>query len=369
MRRSEEGACSRYHAGITVAGLACLAKATTDISGQSIGYTAMPSREEFLDVQLDSLDLNLLRVFVVLIQQRSVTKAAEQLGRTQSAVSHSLAKLREFFQDDLFNRDSGVMEPTARAKELAQVVTASLSNIRAAVEQHMNFDAATTRRNFRIGVNDNAALAYIPGLTNEFIVQAPNATLNVIHVHESQVSSLIRAREIDYAIVAADGIADSRLELMPLSRDRLLCVGWKGNPAMRAPLLIDEYLQSLHVQVSADGISPGAADRVLQARRLRRRVVATIPHYLVTPSILKNTNLLAILGDSILFALGDDSELIVTEPPFKLPRLNICLVYDPVRQSDDGHTWLRDLIIEIWQKQRIRKRELMARFAFNAENR
>ena len=325
----------------------------------------MSSEDNFSDSHLENLDLNLLRVFLVLMQQRSVTKASEQLGRTQSAVSHSLAKLREFFHDDLFNRDSGAMEPTARAKELAQVVGSSLLNINNAVGRHLNFNPATTTRHFRIGVNDYVAPSYLPSLTSELIRQAPNAVLNVAHIHEAAVSGLLRSREIDYAIVAATAISDPRLEFVPLSQDRLLCVGWKGNPVFSSSMTLEDYLQSAHLQVSSDGVSPGAADRVLQARGIRRRVAATIPHYSVAPAILRNTELLTILGDSFLFSLGADSEMMAVIPPLDLPHLNICLVFDPVHHNDIGHTWLRDIIMQIRDSQLAQKRELLSRYGID----
>ncbi|AJC22910.1 LysR family transcriptional regulator [Pandoraea pulmonicola] len=327
----------------------------------------MTTDERKTDFHLDKLDLNLLRVFLVLMQQRSVTKASYQLGRTQSAVSHSLAKLREFFQDDLFSRDSGTMEPTACARELAEVIGSSLAGISDAVGRHRHFDPATTKRNFRIGVTDDAALAYIPRLTRHFVSQAPNAALNIIHAPGPQVTALIRSGEIDYAIAPSHGVADARLELIPLSRDRLLCVGWRENPLMKKALSVQEYLSAQHLQVSADGVSPGVADRVLHAQKLKRRVVATVPYYLVAPSVLKGSNLLAILGDSVLFAISEHDEIVVSLPPLNLPRLDICLAFDPVRQHDNGHRWLKQLIVELWKSQRQRKRELMGKFSIGRE--
>ena len=314
------------------------------------------------ELQLVNLDLNLLRVFLVLMQQRSVTRSAEKMGKTQSAISHSLAKLREYFGDELFTRDSGSMEPTVRAKDLALVISAALMNIGDAIEREVRFNAATTQRTFRIGINDNLAATYVPGLTREIVSQAPNATLNVMHVHESQVSKLIRAREIDYAIIAANDVVDTRLEMVTLSMDQLICLGWKGNPMLDKPISLDDYVQSLHLQVSADGQSRGAADRVLQARNLKRRVVATVPHYLVAPSIIKGTNLLSILGESILFSLSRESELVVVGLPFKMPKLRICLVYDPLQQIDEAHDWLRDLIKGIWKAQQVKKKDLLLHY-------
>ncbi|TIL59993.1 MAG: LysR family transcriptional regulator [Mesorhizobium sp.] len=131
-------------------------------------------------MSFDDLDLNLLRVFNVMMRERSVTRTACELGRTQSAISHSLSRLRHLFGDKLFTRDGGVMRPTPRAVELLPDISAGLATIRASIDRHQTFDPATTRRNFRVGLTDYHAMIIIPRLLREFSRQAPGATLNII---------------------------------------------------------------------------------------------------------------------------------------------------------------------------------------------
>ncbi|VVO54050.1 PCP degradation transcriptional activation protein [Pseudomonas fluorescens] len=321
----------------------------------------MDTKESF-GVNLSRLDLNLLKVFLTLMRLKSVTKTAEQLCRTQSAISHSLARLREYFKDDLFNRDSGSMEPTARAFELARVIEQAFSDINGVIGHHHSFDPATSRRNFKIGISDYVAIVIVPDLIKKFRIQAPNATLNIINMHEAQSSQLIKDGIIEYAITPYTGLADVRLEKIELSRDKLLCMAWKHNPAIKNGITLSSYLQADHLQISADGTSPGYAYRALHSQKLERRVVATTPHYLVAPAIIRNSNLITILGDSILFTLNDDSELAIMNPPFELPSLDICLVFNPVKQHDDGHFWIKSLIIDIWNAKQAVKPELFERY-------
>ncbi len=256
------------------------------------GKHRMELKKEFA---LDQLDLNLLRVFVVLMEERSVTRAADRLNRTQSAVSHSLAKLRAFFNDDIFNRDSGTMEPTPRAKELSVAVSAALANIRSAVDRHLNFEPLETIRNFRIGLTDYTAIAILPQIMREFIRCAPHATLNVLHAPESDIETLLQSGGLDCAVLGNANFKNDSLVEVVLSRDKLICAGWRGSAILSGALTLERYLEAPHLQISSDGVSEGAADRALKRQNLSRHVVATTPHYLVAPYLIRGTELLTIL--------------------------------------------------------------------------
>ncbi|QWK81246.1 LysR family transcriptional regulator [Ochrobactrum sp. BTU1] len=319
------------------------------------------------EFSLNQIDLNLLRTFDVLMHERSVTRAADRLGRTQSAISHSLGRLREVFQDELFTRDSGVMEPTARAKELGEVISRSLHEIRIAVDRHLNFDPATSVRNFRIGLSDYTAVTFLPELIETFSSLAPNASLNVVHAREPDALGLLRNREVEYAVLGNAKLDTAHFEMMELSRDRMVCGGWKGNPRM-SDMSLDRYLASPHLQISADGIARGVADIALENLGLRRKVVATIPHYLVAPWVIKGTELISVFGDGVLFALTEESEITIVPTPIELPDVTISMIFDRANELDPGHRWFRDLIVTISEKQKSLKKGLYRRLKLEAMN-
>ncbi|MDP4021988.1 LysR family transcriptional regulator [Methylobacterium sp. NEAU 140] len=314
-------------------------------------------RPEF---SLSQIDLNLLRAFDVLMQERSVTRAAARLGRTQPAMSHSLAKLRDIFNDELFTRDSGLMEPTPRARELASVISRSLSDIRSAIDRHLNFEAETTSRNFRLGVSDYTAVAFLPALIEAFAAQAPLASLNVLHVREGDVGSLLRNREIECAILGNAGAVKAPLAIDVLSRDVMVCAGWEGNPLLE-DLTAEDYLAFPHLQISADGTAAGVVDAVLDRQDRQRRVVATVPHYLVAPWIIKGTPLVTVFGDSVLLALSPESETRIIQPPIPLPDVTVSLIYEASAEGDPGHRWFRGIIRSISDAQQQRKEAIYRR--------
>lgn len=316
-----------------------------------------PPRTEF---SLDQIDLNLLRVFDILMQERSVTRTARRTGRTQSAVSHSLSKLREIFQDELFSLDARRMEPTLRALELAAVISISLSDIRHVIDRHLHFEPGETRRNFRVGLSDYTAATFLPSLIERFTATAPYATLNVLHTRQSEVTSLLTARAIECAVLGNVVVDDERINQVVLSVDKMVCAGWSGNPALEQ-LSLERYLEASHLQISADGVGEGLSDAALRQMDLKRKVVATVPHYLVAPWILKGTQLLTAFGDSLVLALDSASETYVVQPPFDIPDVTVTLVFERRLEADLGCTWLRALIEQISVEQRARKASLLAK--------
>lgn len=298
-------------------------------------------------MNFDTIDLNLLRVFDVLMRERSVTLAAEHLCRTQSAISHSLAKLRELFDDQLFIRDGGMMKPTPRAIELSIDTSAALTKIRTTIDRHQRFDPAETRRNFKIGLTDYHAMIITPGLIKIFSEQAPYATLNVIPTSKNDVSALIHSRQIDCAIMGNFGIEDPSLYMYELAHERLVCALWSGSADLHLPLSLDSYLAATHIQISSDGLSEGMVDRFLKERGLRRTVAATVPNYLLIPWILRGTNLITLCGESILLLLAPESEITLVPPPLALPKLSLCLIQHAQMKNDPATIWFGQVIEKI----------------------
>lgn len=315
------------------------------------------------EFSLNQIDLNLLRTFDVLMQERSVTRSAMRLGRTQSAVSHSLGRLREIFNDVLFSWDAGMMEPTPRARELAIVISRALADIRLVVDRHLNFEPAQTNRNFRIGLSDYTAVTFLPTLIESFSALAPNATLNVVHAREPDVLESLRSREVECAVLGNARVEGDQFEVVELSRDRMVCGGWSGNRLLD-DFTPERYLASPHLQISADGTAAGVADTVLRGMGLTRKVVATIPHYLVAPWVIKGTQLVAMFGDGVLLALPEESEIRIVPPPINLPEVTISLIFERNVAFDPGHRWFRNLITSVSDSQKIRKEQIYERLDY-----
>ncbi len=311
-------------------------------------------------MQYNNIDLNLLRVFEALMREKNVTRAAERIGRSQSAVSHSLGKLRELFQDELFTRSGVAMQPTALARELDGSFMNALLEIRGAIDRHLTFDPKSMRRDFRVGVSDYTAIGFVQGLVDGFHNQAPHATLSVMHAREQEVPTLLRSSYLDCAILGNVNFEDDELIQRVISRDKMLCGMWKGNQIGR-PLTLESYVAARHLQVSSDGVSRGIMDRLLEPYGLKRRANATISHYLVAPWVIKGTDLLTMFGDGVLVGLDDRSEMAIVAPPIEVPDVEVTTTVHHRMASDPGTKWLLHLLNAVVKESAEIKRVAYAR--------
>ncbi|TCG04991.1 hypothetical protein BZM27_37055 [Paraburkholderia steynii] len=307
-------------------------------------------------MKFKDIDLNLLRVFDVLMEERSVTRAADALNRTQSAVSHSLSKLRLLFEDELFTRNGGEMRPTPRAIELAADISLALADIQATISRHQQFDPALTQRNFRIGLSDYDTMIFIPGLLEKFSRHAPNATFNIIPTSSAEVGSLLHSRQLDVAIIAKLEWDDPTLVRVDLGHDRLVCAVWSGSHLAASPLTIDKYMAATHLQISADGRSASLVDMALKQRGLNRKVSATIPTYLLISHVLRGTSYITHCGDSIVIVLDHNSEVKLLPPPLPIPDIVISLIFNRQLQTDPATIWLQRIIVDIFEEWKRKKK-------------
>ncbi len=309
-----------------------------------------------LDVlKFDNLDLNLLRVFDVLMRERNVSVAAERLFRTQSAISHSLSKLRLIFGDKLFIREEGVMNPTPKALQLADDISDALLKIRSTIDRHQQFDPAQTHAKFRVGMIDYHTMMFVPSLIDEIRKQAPYATLNLVPCSKEATGALIRSRQLDCAVVGALVGDDYSLVRKELEPDKMVCALWSGSNLLRTPLSLKAYLEATHIQLSADGLAEGLADRRLREMGLQRQVAATIPSYWMIPHVLRGTDFITHCGDSILHLLDERSEVVLVEPPIELPPLSNALVINRQMEFDPATLWLSSLVEMIFIRSQQRK--------------
>ncbi len=163
------------------------------------------------NMKLGAIDLNLLVVFDAVMQERNVTRAGRRLGLSQPAMSHALIRLRHMLKDDLFIRSPKGMVPTPRAEQLNMPVRAALDGLQHSLEP-TQFDPSTTRRNFRIAVDNYAAVVLVGPIASRIIKIAPGVTMEFRPSGTLHLPDLLDQGEIDLAIcpLAQQG-SDSRV--------------------------------------------------------------------------------------------------------------------------------------------------------------
>jgi len=198
---------------------------------------------------LRRFDLNLLVAFEFLITERSVTAAARRMGVGQPAMSNSLARLREMFDDPLLVRTPAGMQPTSRALDLVEPVARILAELRAEVFRARTFVAETDKRSFRIGVSDQTEASLMQGVLQALAREAPGVNIIARSVEMRLGAELLATGAIDLALGYFPAV-ESELEVETLYHETFVCLFDAKACGVEPPLSLDAYVALPHILVS-----------------------------------------------------------------------------------------------------------------------
>ncbi|NVO15067.1 MAG: LysR family transcriptional regulator [Rhodoplanes sp.] len=297
-------------------------------------------------MNLKSVDLNLLVAFDALVSERNVTRAADKLGVTQSALSHALRRLRATFSDPLLTRGPNGMEPTDLALELVQPIRAVLSEVHSIMTTRVAFDPATTTRTFSLSMSDAMSIEVLPAIVRRLRKSAPNVDLVVTTAGPRSTCSRIVDDEVDLAV----GVFPERpsdICSRELFRDTIVCVADRHHPKLRRGRMDEtSYLACPHVTVAPNLDSGVQIDDIMAAMGLDRRVMATVSHYIAVPGLVRGTDLVAHTRRRLIGLLRDSADLVAfpIPVPVRVPDLSFVQMWHRRYDRDSGHRWLRDLV-------------------------
>jgi DNA-binding transcriptional LysR family regulator len=303
---------------------------------------ALPSSAQGDDgaeiAQLSRVDLNLLVHLQVLLQERSVTRAAARIGLTQPAMSHSLNRCRRLIGDELLTRVGTGLELTPRGRALLGPLTRLLQELTTEVLDRPGFRPDSSRRRFRISATSSTTVVVLSPLLDRLAEQAPGVSLQVV-TSPQLIEDLAAHPDIDLVLLP-DALAT------PLSRERLYTDEWvavvaPGNPAVAREVTV-EHLRTLpHVVFEADGmrIPPYS---VMDSLGIERTVRARCNDFLSLPLLVASSGALAVIQRRIAHRFEGGGLLRVFSLPIDVPPLGIDMVWNPRLAQDPARTWLRD---------------------------
>lgn len=309
---------------------------------------------------IHTLDLNLIRVFDAVMQERGVSRAAARLGLTQSAVSHALNKLRHHQGDALFVRGPHEMHPTPRATELAGPFRSALDGIEAAV-RGPGFDPATSDARFVIATSDYVIGALMPSFIRHLRQSAPGISLWL-----RPFNDLNLVEELDrgtlHLVIGVFGRAPSRFVMQPLASGPNAWLMRRGHPATLGQFDLAALARYPHLDIRIGGSgaltaagsfdqeglerahissNPLHMDSLLLNAGLRRTVGATISHILAVPALIAATDMIAFAPRHLAEL---HAELDFREPPYPVPPLQISMLSHRTMGAHPSVSWLRSAL-------------------------
>jgi DNA-binding transcriptional LysR family regulator len=294
------------------------------------------------DIDLRRLDLNLLVTFEVLMTERSVTRAAERLNRTQSAVSHALSRLREQVGDPLLIKIGGRMTPSPFAERLIEDVRPILRSIQRVLLPPQPFDAATSTRTFRIAIADIAPSLF-PRLMAQAARAAPHITIDWV-TETPQTLLAVADGQIDVAFVASaltlpEGVA--RREVGDIAWATFM----RGDHPAHGSWNAAAWARWPHVLVQIGNSLQSPVNTASAAVRDRRHVAARVLNFSAVAPLLARTDCVATLPVIVMHEALDRYGLRAVAPPFAVPAMPHRFVWSERLTNDPAVRWLRELLV------------------------
>ena len=304
-------------------------------------------------MNISKFDLNLLVFLDVLLQECNVTRAANRLGVTQSAMSNRLKKIRQLLNDPVLVRTSEGLQPTKKVLALQPVVRKLINTVENSFSHHQRTDIRNSSRVFRIMASDYVASVLLPPLLSLLKRQAPKVSLDIISPSDTTFH-IIENGQVDLAINLFTREPNS-FHQQVLWKDYFCMVMRKGN-RRKKNITLEQYFDSKHVWVSKSDYGVGAGmthedvrkfkwiDGSINNLGLQRNIKIFTRSYHVALRLAQQQNLIATLPYRAALLKKHDSELSICPLPFETEPFTIKMIWSPVLQHDSSHKWFRKMV-------------------------
>ena len=297
-------------------------------------------------MKISSFDLNLFVIMNSIYTEGSLTKAAQVVGITQPAVSNALSRLREKFDDELFVRTGSGMVPTQKTENIIKDIQNALQLMQKSVNEPDEFDPVTSQKTFRISlgdINEGRILAILMGKIEK---QAPNIKLECYYTARDQVPHALATNELSFAV---DPFIPNSKETnsMKVFSDQFVIAHRANHPISKVSnITLEEVLKLKYINISNRKRGASVVEMEMQKMQLQPEMTLRARHYLVTPEIVRSTDICLLCAETFAKKHG----LSYIELPFDVPPLEQYLIWHSGDDNDGSHIWMRDLIAESFEE-------------------
>jgi DNA-binding transcriptional LysR family regulator len=298
-------------------------------------------------MHIEALHLNQLRLVDALTRTRNLGEAAEQVGLTQSAASHALARLREELQDPIFIRTPRGMRPTPYGIRLATSVHNALQSLRAGLDRHPQFVPGTSSRTFNVIMSDVSQMLYLPRLLPRLSAEAPGVTLRVHPLPPKAPHLILESGEVDLAVGAFSRLITGCRQKR-LYRERYVCVVRQDHPQFEQGMTVEAFCSVPQAVVHPRGYVHEQLDHWLAQQKVARTAKLYVPYFLSLPLVIARSDLLVIMASRVAQTYAEVVPLKIMSPPVKLPAYDTRLFWHERFHRDPANRWLRGLYLDLF---------------------
>jgi DNA-binding transcriptional LysR family regulator len=299
------------------------------------------------NINISRVDLNLFVIFDAIYREGNLTRASEQLNLSQPAVSHALARLRERFNDPLFERSGKGMAPTPLAKAIIGRVRAALQDLESTLTEGLAFDPRLATRIFTMASRDVMEAAALPQLMQRIQTSAPQVQLRSLRVVRKDMESALASGQIDFAADVLLPVSD-QIRHQALGSETLVVVMRQGHPLASNRLNLDDYLNCRHILVSSRTEGQGVEDFTFTRLGKVRQVTLRCQNYYAAVQVVANTDLLLTLPRTYAEQMQVQTGHIIQPLPLPLEPLEIHLYWHVKSTRDPAVMWMKEQMVDLF---------------------
>ena len=298
-------------------------------------------------MNIKDFDLNLLVVFDAVLGEGSISRAAARLDLSQPAVSNALARLRKLTGDRLFVRLANGVVPTPYAETIAEPIRSALAAIRTSLAGRQDFEPAHSERDFAIHITDLGEAFFLPRLLARLNGIAPRVRLRTLALSTDEARDALRSGTADLTIGNLPDFAAGFYQ-QRLFRDRYVAIVSRDHPTIGTRLTARQFAAASHAIAMPGGTGHGIIERTLVAQGLEGRIALRVQNFLVLPSIVAASELIAIVPHSVGSQISPRDAVKLLPLPVTIPAFDVRQCWHERYHDDPGHRWLRQQFMELF---------------------
>lgn len=293
---------------------------------------------------MERLNLNQLRTLRTLLEERNLTKAADKLLLTQSAISKQLSQLRNYFADQLLIREGNVYWLTAKSEELLPKLQRILLDIDSLTEDSQ-FRPEDCHRQFRFACTDYVAQYIFPTIARRLAEEAPNIDF-IYEMMQPEWIFQMSKLHLDFVSVYTRETPEN-VHAIPLGEDHSVCLMAKHHPLTSEdnPTL-DMLLDYPFALINSGSDKSSFFDRYIETQKKRRRISIQVPFFSAAFEVVAGGEALLIIPEHIAIKAQEHYATTYRPLPFSSPSNQYQLCWHAIHQKDNAHAWMRSLIAE-----------------------
>lgn len=298
-------------------------------------------------MHVEDLEMTQLCLLEAIAETGTLSAAADAVALSQSAASHSLARLRKVCGDPLFVRVGHRMQPTPYGEQVCEAARHALRTLRDGFRGPRPFDASTSRRIFTVYMSEAGQLVFLPSLLEHLREVAPGVQLRVVRLPENNPGHALEMGEVDLAIGHITTMTTGFHQRI-LVKEQYVCIACRDNPRFRSGITLDRYRAAPHAIADNSGMAHWIFDRALDLHGIKRKIGLIVPEFLALPFVIHGSSMVATVPRRVAERFAQVLPIKIMPVPIKLDSYDVLLLWHERAHEDAGNRWLRQTIAALF---------------------